>query len=247
MSEHVEPSGSTPRLAEILLSEQSLDELLQMVVDLARRSVPGVDGASVTLVRDGRMGSSNCSDDVIRDLDRVQYQAGAGPCVDAARKGRVTSVVIEDHPAGRYAPFIAAARSRFMTAVLSTPLRVREHSVGGLNLYSRSVGRFGADAVDQAAAFARQASVVLANAVAYSSATSRNQSLQQALATRETIGTAKGIIMATKGCSADEAFGLLRTWSQHQNRKVRDVALDLISSIEAEGTVFDGAAGSALR
>ena len=35
-----------------------------------------------------------------------------------------------------------------------------------------------------------------------------------------------GIIIGSKGCSADEAFELLTRQSQHENRKLRDVAID---------------------
>lgn len=231
MSERGEASASRsppPNLNEVLLGEQSLDELLALVVGLARRTIPGVEGASVTLTRDGRMVTANFSDAVVRELDEVQYQNNAGPCVDALRRGITTAVVLEDETVGRYAAFAAAARSRFMTAVLSTPLIVRDRSVGGLNLYSATVDRFGADEVDMAALFAHQASVVLANGMAYTTAASQNEHLGKALATREMIGTAKGILMATLGCSADDAFAVLRTRSQHQNRKLVDVAEALV-------------------
>ena len=142
----------------------------------------------------------------------------------------MTSIAIDDDPPDRYSAFVAAARSRFMTGVLSTPLQVRGHSVGGLNLYSASLDQFGDEEVDRAALFARQASVVLANSMAYTTAMTQNESLQDALATREMIGTAKGILMATRGCTPDEAFGLLRTQSQHDNRKLRDVAEGLVSA-----------------
>jgi GAF domain-containing protein len=234
MSERGELSGSASpcpgSLSEVLLGEQSLDELLELVVGCARRTIPGVDGCSVTLAQDGRMVTSNFSDDVVRELDEVQYRYDAGPCVDALRRGVITAVVLEDEHVGRYAPFAAAARSRFMTAVLSTPLIVRGLRLGGLNLYSASLDRFGDDEIEVAALFARQASVVLANGVAYTTARSQNDSLQEALATRETIGMAKGILMATTGCSADDAFDLLRTRSQHQNRKLRDVAADMVAA-----------------
>jgi hypothetical protein len=39
-----------------------------------------------------------------------------------------------------------------------------------------------------------------------------------------------GIIIGSKGCSADEAFELLTRQSQHENRKLRDVAIDLVTS-----------------
>jgi hypothetical protein len=48
-----------------------------------------------------------------------------------------------------------------------------------------------------------------------------------ALESRDTIGQAKGVIMATVHCSADEAFRLLKEQSQHENRKIADIAAEI--------------------
>ena len=56
-----------------------------------------------------------------------------------------------------------------------------------------------------------------------------NQHLQDALESRDVIGQAKGILMAREGLDADEAFDVLRRASQRTNRKLRDVASDLIT------------------
>jgi len=58
--------------------------------------------------------------------------------------------------------------------------------------------------------------------------------LEVALLTRDIIGQAKGILMERYRISADEAFDRLRTASQHQNRKVRDLAEELASTGEWE-------------
>lgn len=53
--------------------------------------------------------------------------------------------------------------------------------------------------------------------------------LRESRASRAVIEQAKGVLMATTGCSADEAFVLLRRQSQHQNRRVRDIAEQLVA------------------
>ncbi|MEO8695887.1 MAG: ANTAR domain-containing protein [Acidimicrobiales bacterium] len=53
------------------------------------------------------------------------------------------------------------------------------------------------------------------------------EQLETALESRDLIGQAKGLIMATLHCSADEAFALLVQQSQHENRKIHDLALEL--------------------
>ena len=53
--------------------------------------------------------------------------------------------------------------------------------------------------------------------------------LRTALESRDAIEQAKGIIMATSGCDPDTAFDMLRQQSQHENRKLRDVAVELVA------------------
>ena len=57
--------------------------------------------------------------------------------------------------------------------------------------------------------------------------------LQTALASNREIGTAMGLLMAEQGLRADGAFDELRTTSQRCNRKVRDLAADIIATHDA--------------
>jgi GAF domain-containing protein len=211
----------------VLLAEQTVEDLLSTVVDLARSTVRDVDGASVSLARNGHLTTSHATDDVVRELDGVQYRDGNGPCVDAIRLGRVVAMdVATDRD--RYPAFAEAAEQRFITGVLSTPLAVGERVLGGLNCYSASTGRFPEDEQEVAAQLARQASVVLANAATLADAVTTNEQLHQALLSRDLIGQAKGVLMERHGCTADEAFDRLRRTSQQENRKLTAVARELI-------------------
>jgi hypothetical protein len=55
--------------------------------------------------------------------------------------------------------------------------------------------------------------------------------LETALSTRAPIEQAKGILMGAERCSADQAFDMLRRASQRENRKLRDVAQDLVDRV----------------
>ena len=128
----------------------------------------------------------------------------------------------------RYPRFTPAAMRRFMSSILSTPLQVREGTIGALNVYSASLDRFGEWERSVARLFAAQASILLANAAAYAEAVTKSDQLQQALASRDLIGQAKGIIMEREHCTADDAFDRLRRTSQRENRKLTSVAQDVV-------------------
>ncbi len=72
------------------------------------------------------------------------------------------------------------------------------------------------------------ASVVLANAQAYWSAYELSRQLQQAMESRASIEQAKGILIEQSGVNEDEAFQLLRRASQRENRKLRDIATEVV-------------------
>jgi GAF domain-containing protein len=221
---------SLSELSNVLFADHTAEELLETVVALARRTLGGADGVSVSLLGAAGFTTSNASDDIVRELDGVQYRDGEGPCVDAIRQARQVSMSVEDD-GRRYPSFSAAASERFMTAVLSTPLASGERVLGALNCYSASVGRFPEHDVEIATQFALQASVVLANASSFADAVSTNDQLHQALLSRDLIGQAKGILMERNGCRADEAFDILRRTSQRENRKLTAVAEDVVDGL----------------
>jgi AmiR/NasT family two-component response regulator len=57
----------------------------------------------------------------------------------------------------------------------------------------------------------------------------------RALDSRAVIAQAKGILMGRHGLSADAAFDLLSKESQLTNRKLRDIAQDLVDDVRPSG------------
>jgi GAF domain-containing protein len=113
-------------------------------------------------------------------------------------------------------------------AVLAVPLTVvGDGSVGGLNLYGTGAPFDDGDH-RLAEAFAAQASVVVSNAIAYWRAFEQTRSLTAAMESRAVIEQAKGILMSAQRCTPDEAFDLLRRASQRENRKLRELATEIV-------------------
>jgi AmiR/NasT family two-component response regulator len=76
----------------------------------------------------------------------------------------------------------------------------------------------------------------LANAQVYWDARQLSENLSQAIDSRETISQAVGILIAVGGRSPDDAFQILVNASQHENRKVRDIAQDIVNRTVERGT-----------
>lgn len=104
---------------------------------------------------------------------------------------------------------------------LSLQLFTNENELGTLNLYSESPSTFTPEIEDVAVALAAQAAIGLANA-------RTSDELRSALASRDIIGQAKGIVMERFGISSVEAFALMTKLSQTSNVPLYEVARELV-------------------
>jgi GAF domain-containing protein len=211
-------------LRRFLVGESDLPAMLTDIVELATKSVPGADVASITMITNDAPTTPVFTDDVALELDRVQYRVGDGPCLTSLRHQGVERVATEcDH---RWPAFSAAAVERGVKATLSAPLIDGEAAKGALNLYSRS--SFGDDAAEIACLFADQLGVAALNAADYVQRAAMADQLLAAMESRAVIEQAKGILMRAEQCDTQQAFDILRRTSQGQNRKLREVARDLV-------------------
>lgn len=222
-------------IGAVLLSDHSLDEVLQHALRLASQALPSVTEASISLTRDGTVVASNGTDALAIKADRAQYDTG-GPCVLAIRSAQQHLVRVPDDTR-QWPDFSAFVLDAGLHSVLSTPLQTGKETIGALNLYSSLAEGFDTGEQRLAAEFARHASILLANAVAFMTTNALAENLKDALVTRETIGIAMGLLMARPPQSRQAAFGVLRRASQRQNRKLRDVAAEMVAGAEERGMV----------
>jgi GAF domain-containing protein len=216
-------------LAAITLGSQPLGAVLRRIADVAVQTIPGVDDASVTLIERGRPRTVAFSGGLAVTLDERQYEAGFGPCMDAALSGQ--TILVDTHDGqGSYPEFSRQARRQGVRHVLSVGMPALHRTSGGLNIYgSDSFRAFDPQVRDAAMAFAGYAAVTMFNAALYAGAVEEVAQLQQALANRAGIEQAKGIIMQQRQCTAEEAFRILVDTSSRSNRKLRDIAQDIIA------------------
>jgi len=203
--------------------EGDVEATLRRVTQLAVEAV-GADMAGITILDDrGHHGTVVHTDRMVPEIDQTQYDSDRGPCLDAARRHEVVEVA-DTRRDDRWPEFAAAARAHGVLSTLSVPV-VATNGLGALNFYNGTVSFFDDDARRLAGLFAGQCSV----ASRYWSAASESMNLTAAMQTRAVIEQAKGVIMATGHCSAEEAFELLRVQSQHENRKLRDIAAEIVA------------------
>jgi GAF domain-containing protein len=223
--------GLTSALSTVLLSEGALDTTLQRVADIATNEIDGCDMAGITLLRRGEPVTAVFTDPAAPEIDSAQYETSAGPCLAAFRTKTVIRIT-DMRTETRWPAFARAALDHGVLSTISLPLGVGNGALGAMNLYSRSLESFDDEAVPLV--FAAHAAVLLANAQAYSAAQELAGQLETAIASRAVIEQAKGIIMAAKRCSDDEAFAFLQQRSHHTNRKLRVIAADIVRNLSLD-------------
>jgi GAF domain-containing protein len=228
MSEHRPLDAGFAELSQFFIGDHTMNDTVRRIAELAVASTNAAY-AGVTMLVDGDVRTGVFTDPTAPQVDQAQYDTGEGPCLDAFRTGeiyRITSTADE----GRWPAFRAACRDHGIASTASFPIEIDDVRHGALNLYATTPDAFAGDEIHLGRSFAAQAGVVMAYARSYWNAKSASEHLEAALAHRAEIEQAKGIIIGSTGASPDAAFEVLVQQSQHENRKLRDVALDLVNS-----------------
>ncbi len=212
-------------LARSLQQQLDPEAMLRGVVAAAVELIPGVDEGSISVVLGRRkVMSEAASGELPRMVDALQEQTGQGPCLDAAyhqETVRVSDMAAEQ----RWPLFASRAAAAGAGGMLSFQLYVEGDNLGVLNLYSRQAGMFDDESEHVGLLFAAHA------AIAYSGARTKAD-LGRAVATRQLIGQAQGMLMERHKITGDQAFALLVAASQRTNIRLRELAEQLVASGE---------------
>jgi transcriptional regulator with GAF, ATPase, and Fis domain len=233
MSRHPHALAVLARLDEFVAAtarsrsadERDLPALLCSLVEGAVDAVPGADAAGVLEMSPRGVFSRHVTDAVIEELDLLARDHGEGPVVAAA--GHATSpaaavTALDTDAEYRWPRWTSRARSAGIAATLTVALPVtagKRPTV--MSFYSRRSDGFDETSTEAAQIFAAPVTVAL-------QAIDRTESLQRAVASRDVIGQAKGLLMERHALSADEAFTRLVRCSQETNVRLADVAAWLV-------------------
>ena len=210
-------------LARSLQRENSEDAVLERLVRTAVTLVPGADEASITLVTGRHKVQSRApSGDLARTLDELQERTGEGPCMSAVYDER-TVTVPDLRTEQRWPKFSARAADAGAGSMLCFQLFVEGDNLGALNLVGGSPHAFTEESDYVGALVAAHAAVAFADA-------QKLHQFKDAVATRDLIGQAKGILMERYGMTAGQAFIMLVQVSTTSNVKLLAVAEELATT-----------------
>jgi GAF domain-containing protein len=201
-------------------------DTLQSIVQAAARIVPGARWAGISVIQGRIVISQVPTSALVAELDQLQTDLNEGPCLSALREHH--TVHIEDMSAEtRWPAFAREAQQRGVLSSLSFQLFVRSENLGSLNHYGDAPGVFTEESVLVGEILAQHAAVAMVGAA-------NATQFRDALATRDIIGQAKGMLMQRQKLTGIQAFRLLTSASQETNMKLVDVARWLVAEHESE-------------
>ncbi|HEY7046089.1 MAG TPA: GAF and ANTAR domain-containing protein [Jatrophihabitantaceae bacterium] len=212
-------------LAAVFQNEEATPEqLLDQIVQVATRLVPGAEDAGVAVFCDGQLRTVAAVGELTLALDALRRAVGEGPSLDVARTGQ-TLRVPDLATDSRWTVFGARAAQEGVRSVLACALPLPRRQAGVLSLFSSRPAAFDAAAELVVPVFAARAAIALAHA-------EKVGQLERALQSRQVIGQAVGILMERHRLSETQAFDTLVKASQESHLKLREVARRVTESGE---------------
>jgi GAF domain-containing protein len=226
----VEIAALLRELTALVITNDDLDRALDALAATSARVAPGAAWCTITLIQAGAATTAGRSGPLPPDVDGIQYRTGDGPCL-AAIQGR--EMVVSDDLATetRWPAWRAAAVGHGIAGVLSVPLDIDDHVIGALSLYTAEPEMLPPDVQLGAMLVAEHAGLLLAAVLERGRLHGRAAHLNDALASGAEVNRAIGIVMAQRGCGAEEALEVLRQASDTLHAPLAEVADRLVRAI----------------
>jgi len=215
------------RLADTLADEFDVVEFLHgLSVDSVE--ILGAEAASVMLA-DARGGLRlvASSEERMQLLEPFELQSAQGPCLDAFGTGQAVQASAAEGRS-RWPVFAPRASEAGFRAMCAVPMRAHADTIGALNLFRGNDQLFSDAELEIARAMAQVATIALIQQRAIRERSLLAGQLQAALHSRVVIEQAKGMLAEHLPTTVDEAFQLLNEYAHDHNRRLTDVARDVV-------------------
>lgn len=211
-------------MADHLVADFDVVDLLTGLADRCV-NVLGVSAAGVMVASPAEeLHLVASSSEAMRVVEMFELQAKEGPCLDAFRTRERVEQESLRASTDRWPLFSLVALKAGFRSVLAVPLRLRETTIGALNLFSVEESSMDERDVMVAQGFADLATISVLQHNAATEFQRINDQLTQALMSRIVIEQAKGAVAERAGIDIAEAFSRLRSYARAHQRRLSDVA-----------------------
>jgi transcriptional regulator with GAF, ATPase, and Fis domain len=219
-------------LSRLVTAQETVESTVGRIAELSVLAIDAADHCGISLVTGKSIRTVAATGEMGHQIDALQLETGEGPCMSSIREQ--ATFYIPDMANDDTWPIFSrkAAEVTGISSLLGYVLQVDSDSLGAINLMSFRANAFDEEAIAAGVVFAAQAGVALANALTHQKNEEKVEQLTEGIQTRQVIGEAVGIVMATRQVTADKAFEILKTISQHTNVKLKQVAAGLVDRVE---------------
>lgn len=228
-------------LADTLVADYDVVELLEGLV-LSCLDLLDIDQAGILLTdQRGSLRLVAASSEATRLVELLQLQSEEGPCLECVATGTPITVPDLSTQQERWPTFSPAAMSVGFSSVHALPLRLREQTIGGLNLFTTGARR-SLDDDDRriAQALADVATIGILQQRSISRSSLLAEQLQSALNSRIVVEQAKGVLAERGTLDMQSAFARLRDYARAHHQKLSDVAANVVHERLAADAVLQG-------
>jgi GAF domain-containing protein len=215
-------------LADTLVVGYDVVELLQTLVDYCQELLD-ISSAGILLANsDGTLEVVASTSEANQLVEIMQLDADAGPCLESFRTREIVSVPDIDVDSVRWPDFSRVALAQGIRSVYAIPLRLRETTIGTVNLMRDETGELNPHDVRAARALADVATIGILQERNIRDAVAIRDQLQNALLSRVVIEQAKGVVAETEGVTMDAAFARIRSHARSRQTPLSVVARQLV-------------------
>lgn len=215
-------------LADTLVVGYDVVELLQRLVESCA-DLLDVDAAGLLLAdANGALELVASTSEENRVVEAMQVAAQAGPCIRCFETSSVVSVPDIAAEPDEWPDFARVSAENGFRSVYAIPMRLRESTIGTLNLFRQLAGALNERDAQAAQAMADMATIGVLHERAWRAADTVRTQLQAALTSRVVIEQAKGVLAQTHGIPVNDAFAKLRNYARQNQLPLSHVAQQLV-------------------
>jgi transcriptional regulator with GAF, ATPase, and Fis domain len=217
-------------LADTLVTDYDVIDFMSILVERCAELQECTEVALALVNPQGQLQPLASTTERVRVLELIEIQNQEGPCLECFLSG--TPVVNQrmDESESRWPSFTSRVRAEGFVMVHAIPLRLRENTIGAMNIFNTELREITPLELSLAQALADAATIGVLHERAVSQGTLLTHQLQVALSSRIVIEQAKGIVAERLRLDMDRAFDVLRRYARNNRTRLGEVAAAIVES-----------------